>query len=175
MGCRVVLEVARTHPARVSGLVLVDGSYTASSDPTAAAASVRETIRTRGYRDFAEERFQGMFTQPYAGKNAILTRARNLPEAIGAALFPCMVQWDAEWMDAALASLRAPLTVIQSTYMGSDLKRASLGPGQSSPWLERVRKAVPGAHIAVIPGIGHFTQLEAAEQVNALIKSTANA
>jgi pimeloyl-ACP methyl ester carboxylesterase len=49
------------------------------------------------------------------------------------------------------------------------LKRAPLKPGDTSPWLDLLRKSVPGARIEIVPGVGHFTQLEAVERVNRLI------
>src|SRR3982750_471231 len=43
MGCRVVLEAARLIPDKVAGIVLVDGSLNAPSDPQAAEAAARAT------------------------------------------------------------------------------------------------------------------------------------
>jgi pimeloyl-ACP methyl ester carboxylesterase len=74
-------------------------------------------------------------------------------------------------MNAALAAVQVPLMVIQSTYMGSTLKRESLQAGQSSPWLDRVREYAPNARIEIVSGAGHFVHMEAAEQVNALIQN----
>src|SRR3954469_5773703 len=44
MGCRVVLEAATPVPKKITGIVLVDGSRNASSDPDAAEAAARATI-----------------------------------------------------------------------------------------------------------------------------------
>jgi pimeloyl-ACP methyl ester carboxylesterase len=170
MGCRVVLEARRIHPARVAGLVLVDGSCTGSGDRSAAEQAMHDKIQAMGYPAFSAERFHDMFPIPYARSDALIARSRKLPAAIGAALFPRMVGWDAQWMDTVLAA-PGPIMVIQSTYMGAALKRASLAPGETSPWLDRVRSTAPAARIEIIPGVGHFTQLEAAEQVNRLLES----
>jgi pimeloyl-ACP methyl ester carboxylesterase len=164
MGTRVVLEAARIDPERVAGLVLIDGSRQASGDPDAAEAAMRASIQAVGYAAFVENAFRQMRCS-----DAILERARRLPAETGTALWTRMVRWDAAHMDAALVAVCVPLMVIQSTYIDHNRQRRSLTAGQSTPWLELVREKVPGARIEVIPGVGHFTQLDAADEVNRLI------
>jgi pimeloyl-ACP methyl ester carboxylesterase len=77
------------------------------------------------------------------------------------------VRWDATQLDAALAAVRAPLLVIQSTWITPERKRLPLRKGQSSPWLDLMRTKT--SHIYVVPHVGHFTQLEAPAAVNHLI------
>ena len=72
-------------------------------------------------------------------------------------------------MEAALAAVRVPLMVIQSTTMNAERIRVSLSAGQSSPWLDLVKSRAPTARIEIVPGSGHFPQLEAPEKVNALL------
>ena len=105
------------------------------------------------------------------GPEAILERARRLPADIGSSLWTRMVRWDAAHIDEALAAVRAPLMVIQSTYIDHLRQRRSLTAGQSTQWLELVREKVPAARIEIIPGVGHFTQLDAADEVNRLLAS----
>ncbi len=169
MGCRVVLEAARLDPARVAGLVLVDGSLMGIGDPAQAEAATRQAIDVVGFPAFAEALFTQMFLAPGDASRAIVARAKALPAATGASLFPSLVRWDAEHMDAALAAVRAPLMVIQTTWVNEDRKRASMQPGQSTPWLDLVRARVPGARIEIIPGAGHFPQIENPAEVNRLI------
>ena len=170
LGCRVVLEAARTHPGCAAGLVLVDGSCTASENPAAAEQAMQQKISTMGYSAFAEERFHDMFPCPNPDAERLIALSRKLPAAIGTALFPRMTRWDAQYMDTALSGTMVPLMAIQSTYLGPGLKRVSLGPDGTSPWLELVRHAAPRARIEIVPGVGHFTQLEAAEKVNLLLE-----
>jgi pimeloyl-ACP methyl ester carboxylesterase len=96
-----------------------------------------------------------------------------LPADVGAALFPSMARWDAGQMVAALAAVRVPLLAIQSTTMSPERKRSSMRAGQTSPWLDLLRKRVPGARIEILPGLGHFPQVEAPDQVNALLATLA--
>ena len=171
MGCRIVLEAARRRPEAVAGLVLIDGSLTGSGDPEAAEQATREKIATKGFRAFSEDFFRDMFPVSFDRGDEIIERACKLPVEIGSALFPRISRWDAEHMNAALAAVQVPLMVIQSTYMGPTLKRKSLQAGQSSPWLERIRKYAPNAQIEIVFGAGHFVHIGFAEQVNALLKN----
>ena len=171
LGCRVILEANRRAPARVAGLVLIDGSRMGSGDAAQAAEAMRAAIEFAGFAAFAEPFFAQMFLRRTPAAAALIERARRLPAAIGSTLFPAMVRWDAAQLDAALAAVQAPLLVIQSTTIGAEKKRVPLRAGETTPWLDLVRSRVRGARVEVIPGVGHFTQIEAPERVNALIAS----
>jgi pimeloyl-ACP methyl ester carboxylesterase len=169
MGCRVVLEAARLDPARVSAIVLVDGSRMGGGDPRQAEEAMRTAIRLMGYPDFAEALLRQMFLRPSAQAERIIARAKRMPADIGMAAWLSLVRWDAEHMDAALSAVRAPLWVIQSTWVNAERKRAPLKAGQMPPWFELIKQHVPAARLEVVPDTGHFTQLEAAQTVNRLI------
>jgi pimeloyl-ACP methyl ester carboxylesterase len=175
MGCRVVLQAALDAPGRVAGLVLVDGSKLGSGDPSAAEQAVRESIAATGYAAFARSLFEQMFvaSSPAALRAAIVERALALPAAIGAELFARLVGWDARRMEQALAAVGVPLLVIQSTYLDPERGRVPIEPGVTTPWLDTVRRRAPGARIEIVPGVGHFPQLEAPERVNRLIEAFA--
>jgi pimeloyl-ACP methyl ester carboxylesterase len=159
MGCRVVLQACLNAPERVAGLALIDGSFQGSRPPVA----------LEDYPDFARKLFEGMFLAPSEVGNAIVERALRLPASVGAALFPRMARWDAENMERALAAVKVPLLVIQSTYFNAERKRLAIKAGETTPWLDMVRRQAPQALIEIISGVGHFPQLEAPEQVNTLL------
>jgi pimeloyl-ACP methyl ester carboxylesterase len=169
MGCRVVLEAYRGAPERVAGLVLIDGSRMGTGDPAQAEEAMRAAIDFVGFPAFADALFTQMFFRPSADATRIVGRAKRLPAAIGAALFPRMARWDAANLDAALDAIRVPLMVIQSTTLNADRKRVPLKQGEATPWLDLVRRRVPGARIEVIAGSGHFPQIDAPARVNALL------
>ena len=175
MGCRVVLEAARLlssseRPERIAGLVLIDGSRLATGDPRAAEAAARAAIDKSGYAAFAENLFRQMFFSPSPLAETIIARAMRQPAGIGAALWPRMARWDAGEMEAALAAVRVPLLAIQSTTRDPQtLRRMPLKPGETTPWLDLVRQKKKDAKIEIVAGVGHFTQLEAADRVNRLI------
>lgn len=169
LGCRVVLEVNRRAAARVAGLALIDGSRMGTGDPAQAEAAMRAAIDFAGYTAFVEPFFAQMFAQRTPEAIAIIERAKRLPAEIGATLFPAMLRWDAQCVDEALAAVRAPLLVIQCTTISAEKKRVPLRAGETTPWLDLVRRGVPGARIEILPGLGHFPQIDAPDRVNALI------
>lgn len=159
MGCRVVLQAYLNAPDRVGALALIDGSFQGSRPPVA----------IEDYPGFARALFEGMFLEPSELGNAIIERATRLPASVGAALFPRMARWDAENMELALAAVKVPMLVIQSTYLNAERQRVAIKDGDTSPWLDMVRRQAPGAQIELVTGVGHFPQLEAPEQVNELL------
>jgi pimeloyl-ACP methyl ester carboxylesterase len=175
MGCRVVLEAARVAPERVAGLVLIDGSQQGSGDPAAAEANARAFIEAKGFGAFAEGLFRQMFLQESDLSRAVVARALRVPAENGTALWPRMARWDATYVEQVLAGLRVPLMAIQSTYLNAERKRLSLAKGQTSPWLDLLKRVNPVFQVEVLPGLGHFPQLEAAEAVNRLISGFAAA
>jgi pimeloyl-ACP methyl ester carboxylesterase len=175
MGCRVVVEAALRAPAAVAGIILVDGSRLGSAGSKAHEAT-RDQIAAVGYGAFVKPLFAAMFSPSYdrAKADALIARAGAMPPGIAGALFADIGRWDSDKMDAALASLHAPLMPIQSTYQDEKRQRRSLQAGQSSPYLDFVRTAVPRARIEVVPGVGHFPQLEQPGAVNALLTAFVN-
>ena len=174
MGTRVVLEANRLllsahDPERVAGIVLIDGSRSGSGDPEAAEAAARAAVEKAGYPAFAEHLFRQMFFKPSPEADAIVARALRQSAEFGPLLWPSMARWDAAEMDAALAAVRAPLLAIQSTTRDAQMRRSPLKAGESTPYLDLIRASVPGAKLAVVPDTGHFTQIEAADEVNRLI------
>ncbi len=173
MGCRVVLEAARVAPERVAGLVLIDGSQQGSGDPAAAESSARAFIDSKGWDAFASGLFGQMFLQESDLSRAIVARARRVPAENGMALWPRMARWDASYAEKVLSELRVPLLAIQTTYLNPERKRLSLQTGQSSPWLDLIKHKTRNPRIEVLPGLGHFPQIEAAAAVNRLISGFA--
>jgi len=166
MGCRVVLEAARLVPKRVAGLVLVDGSRLANGDPEAAEVAARAAI-AGDYPKFAENLFRQMFFKPSAQADAIVARAVKTSAAFGPELWPRMARWDASQADSAFAALKAPVLAIQSTTRNAHLQRSPLKAGETSPWIDFLK--AKGAKVEIVPDTGHFTQIEAAGEVNRLI------
>lgn len=169
MGCRVVLEAARLEPARIAALVLVDGSMIGMGDQAQAEAVIRAAGGAAGFPGFADALFRQMFLEASDLSRRVVSRAKALPDAIGAGLYASLARWDVEHMRAALGAVRAPLLAIQSTWVTVERRRVAMKAGQSTPWLDLVRARVPAARIEVIADAGHFPQLERAAEVNALI------
>ena len=80
-----------------------------------------------------------------------------------------VARWDAGKADTAFAAVNAPVLAIQSTTRNAHLQRSPLKAGESSPWLDYLRK-FPNVKTEIIPDTGHFTMLEQPERVNQLIR-----
>lgn len=173
MGCRVILECARTAPERVAGMVLIDGSRLAMPSADFARRVTRRAMRDSGYDAFFEGLFMQMFTAASdpETRRAIVARARQLPQAVGLELTPQMFAWDAEFAEQALGSAMMPIKVLQSTHLDENRVRVPLRPGESTSWLDLVTALAPHAEIEVVPDIGHFTMIEASDDVNRHIAS----
>jgi pimeloyl-ACP methyl ester carboxylesterase len=170
MGCRVVIEAALAAPEHVLGLVMVDGSRLATPGSDA-QETIRRQLAEVGYAGFIRPLFAAMFSPAYDKAKAefLIARAVAMPADIAAPLFADISRWDAERMDAAFASLSVPLMLIQTTYQDERRQRRSLEQGQSTPYLDYVKATVPSARIEVIPGTGHFPQLETPAVVSTLL------
>lgn len=169
MGCRVVLEASKINPDRVMGIVLIDGSRVGTGDPDVAQRTVAQQLDTVGYGKFIDAFFVSMIFRPLPNRDELLARAKRLPEDFGRSLFLDIVRWDAAQLDRTLEAIRAPMLVIQSTAMNAERKRVTMKAGDTSPWLELIKTYVPQARISIIPGVGHFTQIEAPDDVSRLV------
>jgi pimeloyl-ACP methyl ester carboxylesterase len=62
----------------------------------------------------------------------------------------------------------------QCTYHDDKTPRYSLSAGESSPYIDLLLNAKPEAEIVVLEGGGHFSMLEAPNQVNEQIERFAS-
>lgn len=170
MGCRVVSHAMSEAPSRVAGLILVDGSRLGAAGSTAYLER-RKRIAEVGYRTFIAPFFAQMF-RPGADPEVaqpVIDRALAMDDAFAGSLFSNIGKWDAERFDEVLGKVRVPLLAIQTTYMTPAGERASLQKGQTSAYLDDVRRLVPEARVEIIENAGHFPQIEQADEMNALI------
>lgn len=170
MGCRVVTEAALQAPDRTAALILVDGSqFAAAMGPV-----MKERFaKPGGYTEMAGGMFRDMFTQK-SDKGvaaAVEARALRLPVEIGSKLLPDLQRYDVTRFEAALAGVKAPVMALQSTFSNERRERKTMIKGQSTPYLEMVRRAQPAARIEIVADTGHFPQLDEIEQTNALMQS----
>lgn len=172
MGCRVVMEAAVSEPARVAGLVLVDGSRMGARGATDHRELARH-IRSIGYEVFVRPVFASMFSPGFPAERSapIIERAVARRPEIAGALFPDIRRWDSERMDDVLAQIRVPVLAIQTTRIDETGARVSMRPGESSPYLDLLREKIAGVAVEVVGDVGHFPQLETPGVVNQSIAS----
>ncbi|MBS0640303.1 MAG: alpha/beta hydrolase [Proteobacteria bacterium] len=168
LGCRVVVEAALQAPEHAAGVVLVDGSQFA----TAMQATLTTTFaQPNGY----ETMVQGMFREMFHAKAdpavvaAVAARVQRLPRDVGQKMLLDLQRYDVWRLTASLGCLRVPVMAIQTTYANERRERKSLQQGQTTPYLEMLRSAVPSARVEVIEETGHFPQLEEPARTNALL------
>lgn len=168
MGCRVVVEAALQAPERAAGLVLVDGSQF--------AAAMEPAMRSRfaapgGYAGMVRSMFEAMFTaksKPSAAAH-VGERAARLAETVGRKMLLDLARYDVHRLTPSMTSLRVPVMALQATYANEQRDRQSMSPGQTSPYLEMIRAAIPDARVETISDTGHFPQLDEPDETNRLI------
>jgi pimeloyl-ACP methyl ester carboxylesterase len=168
LGCRVAAEAALQAPEHTAAVVLVDGSqFAAAMGPALRAAFAQPD----GYARMTETMFRDMFgpgADP-AMVARVVARAGRLPRLVGEKMMLDLQRYDVTRWTAALGCLRVPVLAIQSTWTNDRRERQPLRPGQTTPYLDMLRSAVPGARIEIVPDTGHFPQLEQPVQTNALL------
>jgi pimeloyl-ACP methyl ester carboxylesterase len=63
------------------------------------------------------------------------------------------------------------MLAVQTTVTTPEGKRLSMEAGQSSPYLDFLRRAKPDVLVEVIPDTGHFPQLERPAETNAIVET----
>ena len=174
MGCRVIAGAFQQSGATVSGLVFVDGSFL-GDDLESALKRVRAAIERAGMDAFTQQFFSDMFLENADPelRARVIARARSLDARFREDLFLDLVRWDATKLRDALRRTNVPAFVLQSTYVNSDLKRVSLPPGMTTPWMDAVASLTQTSEASVIPDAGHMTMMEAAQSVNDAIEEFA--
>lgn len=178
MGTRVIAAAAIQAPECVSGLVFVDGSIQGRGDPLTAASDMAALIdQEASVATFARNMFAMMFTENSDAEmqNHIIKRATHMNPDRMVEQLRLMMMWDAGRLAPVLSQITAPLYVLQSTTVGADKKRTSLTSRETSPYIEAVTRLVPDANTQIVPDCGHFTQLEAPEDTNKMIRDCATA
>jgi pimeloyl-ACP methyl ester carboxylesterase len=168
MGCRVVVEAALRAPSHVGGLILLDGSQFA---PPMGEALRAAFATPDGYETMLDGMFREMFS-PGADPALVarvVARAAGLDPSFGRRLLLDLHRYDVTRLDASWRALRVPVLALQATYTNEKRERASLRAGQTTPYLDALRAAIPGAVVEIVPDTGHFPQLEAVAATNAAI------
>jgi pimeloyl-ACP methyl ester carboxylesterase len=167
MGVRVVRSAYQQSSQGVAGLVLIEG-VTYEGDMEALIKRLRDQLNQVGYQAYVKGSFGGMFMEGSnpALREALIARAMKLDPKFAEELLVENFRWELTVGKAALKDIAVPVLVIQSTYTNAQGKRASMVDGAKHPFVEMVSRVVPKADVKIVPGIGHFTTIEAAGTVN---------
>lgn len=169
-GTRVALLAAAAHPFLVRGVVFVDGSRVFAGTRAEVEAILGEwrDVKRRFKRVSDELLIEGL---PAAERERIVRTMRETSPEVLWAITRTSGPWEAAALPAVLAGSPVPLLAIQSTYHDNFTPRYSLAKEQTSPYIDLLRKAKPDTSITVLDGIGHFSMLEAPQEVNERISS----
>jgi len=167
MGCRVILEAFQQSKAGIAGLVFVDGSIL-GGDPATGVAKVKDAIAKAGIDAFSQRLFNDMFLpgSDEAIKRRIVSRAGSLDPKFREELFVNTVRYDLTKTRDGLKQLTVPALVLQATYINSDLKRAPIQAGMTTPWMDAVAQLAPKSEARIIPNSGHFAMIDAVQPTN---------
>lgn len=174
MGCRVAMQTWVNHPAKVQGLVFVDGSMM-EGDTGQILDRFRAEIAARGADALIDRMYDG-FNVASTPESVRLALARHRAHADPGFLIPLffdMIRYDTTRTAQVLERLDVPVMVIQSTLLDATGTRVPIREGESTPWTRAVRQHLPGARVVIVSGIGHFPMLEASDRTHALLSGFA--
>jgi pimeloyl-ACP methyl ester carboxylesterase len=169
MGCRVALEAAQRAPEHAKAIVLVDGSnFNPAMEPVMKARFAAGEAKA-----IAAGMFEQMFTPRSASEDrkAIIDRATGQSPEFLEHMMLSLIGYDLRKLDDTLARVTKPLLAIQATFTNERRERSSMVKGQNTPYFDLLRSKVPGVQIEIVPNAGHFPQLDAAEETNAMIET----
>ncbi|MGD9803098.1 MAG: alpha/beta fold hydrolase [Hyphomicrobiaceae bacterium] len=171
MGCRVAMDAALRVPKRIKAVVLVDGSRLGETGSTSYLKR-SQALEEAGYQPFIRSAFEAMFSPGFdkAKSDPVVQRALDRDASICGPLFGDIGRYDAENLERVVGAVKVPMLAIQTTLTNSEGKRVSMKAGQTSDYLEFLKRTKPGVKVEVIPDIGHFPQLERPDETNAIIE-----
>ncbi len=172
LGCRVALEVYRQRPEGIVGLVLLDNGEVGHRDPPRTVAVFDEQLKTLGVAGLLKAGFAGMFVEASdpALRERVMDRVDRIDAAFSEALLRDAVRWGAYDAKEILAGVEVPILLLQSTARDENNQWLALKPGMTTPWTELVSESASDVELVIIPGVGHFLQIEAPAAVNVEIE-----
>jgi pimeloyl-ACP methyl ester carboxylesterase len=176
-GCRLALEALRKFPlrgcaeARIAGVGLIEGRLVSKVESAQVAAVLRESDERllKLLRKSFESNFVSS-SEP-AVRERVMSRLDNLDPSLVRALLRDTIAWDIERAQSVIP-VDLPVLVIQSTDT-VDSTRTSLRPDQQTEWTRLIAQTVMDQRLLIVPNVGHFTQIEAAEEVNTALAAFA--
>lgn len=173
LGSRIAAEAVAQRPGNTAALVLLDGSRVtgglAATEPQPAFAEAQGG-------DMSLAAILDRTVGPYADaatREQVVRTMSSPPEAVMWAAAKALEEWDRERADVVFGSVpdRLPVLAIQSTYHDNFTPRRSFqSDGESSPYLDHLRKALPRLEVKVLPETGHFSMMERPEEVTTMLR-----
>jgi pimeloyl-ACP methyl ester carboxylesterase len=156
MGGDVVPEAARRLPGRVSGLIWVDAYKQLGPGRTP------EQV----------EQFMATFRPDFAGRTGALVRGMFLPSSDPALVERVATDMASAPPNVAMAALESAFSYsreVTRTLATLKLPVVAINPDNEPTDTESMTRA--GVEVMIMPGVGHFLQLEDADRFNALLRA----
>ncbi|MCI4592438.1 alpha/beta hydrolase [Sphingobium sp. BYY-5] len=162
MGARVALEVLRKAPERVARLALVDtGVHPLKPGEREGRYHLRDIGRARGMAALVGEWLPPMMAADSLRDAALVDRLYAMAVAAGLTIFEAQIEalLNRPSVDALLPTIVCPTFAIV---------------GQEDIWSpvaqhRAIAAAIPGAHLRVVPGVGHMMPAEAPLAFNQIL------
>jgi pimeloyl-ACP methyl ester carboxylesterase len=167
LGVRVVIDAYLQAPENVLGLVFVDGRFY-DGDPIEVEKRTTALVDEPGYEGFVQRNFGGMFTPESSPelKERIIERALKLDPRFAREVVLESILWDSTQGRDSLKRIAVPVLQLQATNVDVDRQLISLQPGMRTGYMDLVEELVANSSVIVVPGVGHFAMIEAADAVN---------
>jgi pimeloyl-ACP methyl ester carboxylesterase len=158
MGGPVILEAARRMPERVIGLVGVDNFH--DMDERYSDEQLEEFLRPMraNFKEATENFVRSMF--PATADSELVERVvsdmSSAPPELGVGAFKAIFHWYRDDFLTASQEIKAPLRCINSDVYPTNV--------------EVNRRYFPSFEVSVMPGVGHFIQMEDPQTFNRLLE-----
>lgn len=158
LGTPVIRQFYRRYPAKVAGLVAVDGALRAFLKDTAQIRQFVARFEAADYQANVGAMFDGMLAAvtDTAARASVKRIALATPKHAAVS----SMRWQVDpsvWGDD---SINVPLLAVMAP-----------NPGWNADYIAYVKRLAPGAQVELITGAGHFLMMDHASEFNALLTS----
>lgn len=157
MGAPVISAFYKKYPAKVAGLVAVDGSLRGFNIPANQLEQILAPYRTDKYQDAARRFFAAMFPNP--GTEKMRDEATEVLLKTPAHVLLSSFEQMADGPSWEVRKIEKPLLLVNTT-----------NPLWSPDYKAYVKKLQPESIYKEIQGTGHFVQLEKPQEVNTILR-----
>ena len=155
MGGSVALELAVRHPGLPAAIAILDSTTIPPPARRARMEALSPELAGPGYREVMREVLEGGFFSPWddpARRAQIVAAMTSAPQSVIAGAWRGILEWNGQ---AAMAACATPALYVAASEPRTDLAE--------------MRRVCPTLMTAQVVGAGHFVQLEAPDQVNAML------
>jgi pimeloyl-ACP methyl ester carboxylesterase len=155
MGGSVALELAVRHPDLPVAIAILDSTIIPPAARRAHMQALVSELAGPGYREAMRLTLEDGFFSPWddpARKAQIVAAMTSAPQSVIAGAWRGVLEWNGQ---AAMAACTVPALYVAASEPRTDLAE--------------MRRVCPRLITAQVAGAGHFVQLEAPDQVNAML------